>query len=83
MNGSLTSIYFLRICRTRRGMSFYFSRVSLSRGAPPGEVLVHVVLAGLVELHQLKGVDGAVEEAVGLLLVSKREREICKEIKKF
>jgi hypothetical protein len=44
---------------------------------------VHVVLAGLVELHQLKGVDGAVEEAVGLLLVSKREREICKEIKKF
>lgn len=31
---------------------------------PPGEALVHVVLAGLAELHQLEGVGGAVEEAV-------------------
>lgn len=31
---------------------------------PPVEALVHVVLAGLAELHQLEGVGGAVEEAV-------------------
>jgi len=28
---------------------------------PPSEALVHMVLAGLAELHQLEGVRGAVE----------------------
>lgn len=31
---------------------------------PPGKALAHMVLAGLTELDELKGVSGAVEKAV-------------------